>query len=223
LITYLPVGALGANCVFIICDRTKQAIVVDPGDNARAILREVSAQGVRVAGIVNTHGHVDHIGANGELRTQLVSTGVGNCPLMIHRADARMLTDAAANFSLFTGAPVDGPAADRLLGGGDEIPVGDLLVKVLHTPGHTPGGICLLVLGPAAAGAPARAPLAVLTGDTLFAGSIGRTDFPGGSHTALIRSIREQLLPLPDDLDVYPGHGPQTTIGDERAGNPFLV
>jgi len=164
----------------------------------------IRQSGYAVEYIINTHGHVDHIGANAEVKR---ATGA---KLLIHKDDAKMLTSSAANFSLFMGHPVTSPAADELLAEGDEIKVGNLVLKVLHTPGHTPGGICLVH------------ELTIFSGDTLFYGSIGRTDFPGGSYRTLIKSIKEKLMVFPDEAVVYPGHGPATSIGFERQYNPFL-
>ena len=154
--------------------------------------------------IVNTHGHVDHIVANRALKKR---TGA---EILIHRADGEMLIDARKNFSSMLAVPVTSPPADRLLEGGDVIQVGDLELKVAFTPGHSPGGISLLGDG------------MVFTGDTLFAGSIGRWDFPGASYNLLLASVRNKLLVLDDETVVYPGHGPATTIGEEKRYNPFF-
>jgi len=202
---YLVVGAVGANCYIIGCEETGEGVVVDPGGDGPAILRLVRERGLKVKYIIDTHGHVDHISANGQVKE---ATGA---PILIHELDAPMLTDASRNLSFFAPRPVRGPAADRTLRNGEVVQVGNLKLEVIHTPGHTPGGISL------------RLGDKVLTGDTLFAGSIGRTDFPGGSYTTLIDSIKQKLLPLGDEIEVYPGHGPPSTIGEERATNPFLT
>ena len=214
-----PVGPIGANCCIAGCDETKEAVVVDPGAEGSKIVSALSRLGVSVAYIINTHGHLDHIGANGELKA---ATGAR---LLIHRLDAAMLTSAEANLSAFAGQRVTSPAADAFLEDGQVLKVGKLELRVIHTPGHTPGGICLLVTEPDGRGAEAVGVSAkrLLTGDTLFAGSVGRTDFPGGSFETLIRCIKEKIMPFGDDVEVYPGHGPSTTIGEEREGNPFLV
>jgi len=200
----LPVGPLLTNCFVVWDEPSKQAMIIDPGGDADRILGLVQAEGLTVCLLVNTHGHADHILANSRLREQ---TGA---PLCIHELDAPMLTDSMANLSAWAGLPYRAAPPDRLLREGDELAVGALTFRVLHTPGHTPGGISLV------------GPGCVFSGDCLFEGSIGRTDFPGGNHRLLIQSIREKLLALPDDTVVYSGHGPQTTIGQERATNPFL-
>lgn len=205
---HFPVGPIGANCYIVGCDETKKAAVVDPGAEDSKILRALSRLGVSAAYIINTHGHLDHIGANGEVKA---ATGAR---LLIHRLDAGMLTSAEANLSAFAGQRVTSPAADAFLEDGQVLRVGRVELRVIYTPGHTPGGVCLLATDPALR--------RLLTGDTLFAGSVGRTDFPGGSFETLIRAIKEKIMPLGDDVEVYPGHGPSTTIGEEREGNPFL-
>ena len=185
--------------------RTGEVIAIDPGGDADLILRLIESEGLTVTAIVNTHGHGDHIGANADLKARF------DCPIMIHVADADFLTDPMLNLSgCFGEETALSPAADRLLQDGDEIEVGPVTFRVIHTPGHTPGGICLYTDG------------RLFAGDTLFAGSVGRTDFPGGSMDHLITGIREKLLVLPDDTIVYPGHGPTTTIGDEKIVNPYL-
>ncbi|AEF95100.1 beta-lactamase domain protein [Desulfotomaculum nigrificans CO-1-SRB] len=204
LIETLPVGNLEANCYIIGCPETDQAAIVDPGDEARRILAQVAKLGLTVSAIILTHGHYDHIGAVAELKK---ATGA---PVMIHRQDSEMLTKPALNLSAWLGEDIELKPADRLLEDGDLIKVGNLTLEVLHTPGHTPGGICLKVGGD------------VFTGDTLFAQSVGRSDFPGGSHTTLINSIKQKLLVLPDDTMIYPGHGPASTIGQEKRLNPYL-
>ncbi|SHE57275.1 Glyoxylase, beta-lactamase superfamily II [Desulforamulus putei DSM 12395] len=204
IIETLPVGNLEVNCYIIGCEETGQAAVVDPGDEAGRILDRLAKGGLKVAAVVLTHGHADHIGAVGELKK---ATGA---PVMIHAQDGEMLTNPARNLSAWLGEQLSFKPADRLLEDGDTIQVGTVTLEVIHTPGHTPGGICL------------RAGKDLFTGDTLFARSIGRSDFPGGSHTTLIKSIKSKLLALPEDTKIYPGHGPTSTIGEEKRHNPFL-
>ncbi len=200
----MAVGDIGANCYILGCPETKEAMVVDPGAEARRILATVKEMGVRVRFIVLTHGHLDHIGDVEEVRRE---TGA---KVLIHEQDADCLTNPKKNLSAFFALPVQGEPADRLLHDGEEIKVGSRSCKVLHTPGHTAGGICLSFPG------------GVITGDTLFAGSVGRTDFPGGSMDVLLDSIRGKLLGLDPATLVYPGHGPSSTIGEEKENNPFL-
>jgi glyoxylase-like metal-dependent hydrolase (beta-lactamase superfamily II) len=201
----LIVGPLQVNCFILADEKTKEAIVVDPGDDAQDILKVIKEKGLRVRYIVNTHAHFDHVGANKAVKD---ATGA---ELLLHEADAPVLAAVAIQSRSFGMSPVSSPPADRLLKHGDSVVAGDISLKVLHTPGHTPGGISLLEQG------------VVFTGDALFAGSIGRTDFPGGDLRTLIRSIKTNLMTLPDDTKVFSGHGPASTIGDERAENAFLT
>ncbi|MDH7498143.1 MAG: MBL fold metallo-hydrolase [Syntrophomonadaceae bacterium] len=201
----LEVGAIAANCYVIGCEETMEAAVIDPGGSASAILRLIESLKVAVKYIINTHGHIDHIGANRQLKE---ATGA---MILIHADDAKMLTNPASNFSMFMGRSITSPPPDQLLAHGDIIRVGSTIeLEVIHTPGHSPGGICL------------KTDNIIFSGDTLFAGSIGRTDFPGGSYATLIRSIQERILCYDDNVVVYPGHGPATTVGWERKHNPFL-
>ncbi|HEY3314446.1 MAG TPA: MBL fold metallo-hydrolase [Bacillota bacterium] len=220
LIETMTVGPMMANCYIVAGEGASAAAVVDPGADARDILEAVRRLGLTVSVIINTHGHADHIAANGQVRQE---TGAS---LMVHRSEAAFLTQPTMNLSSWAGLSLFGPPADRLLEDGEEIRVGTLALTVLHTPGHTPGGICLVVrddsTNPAGRPDACEGPV-IFSGDTLFAGSVGRTDFPGGSFDDLIRSIKEKLLVFDDDTEVYPGHGPATTIGEERASNPFLM
>ncbi len=200
------VGPLGVNCFILGCEETMEGVVVDPGADAGRILDRVRALGLTVRTVINTHGHFDHVGGNKEV---LEATGAR---LMIHRDDTYFLSRAAevaANYGLTT---ENSPPPDELLDDGMTVTFGKCSMQVLHTPGHTPGGCCLLLEGEGK----------VITGDTLFAESVGRTDFPGSSHEALISSIHSKLLPLPDETQVYPGHGESSTIGRERRYNPYL-
>lgn len=203
LIRSAEVGSFAANCYLLACDETREGVIIDPGAEARTILDMVAKEKVKVQYIINTHGHVDHVGANEEVRRAL---GV---PLLIHEADGEMCKKPHASLSAFVGK-LHLAVPDRLLTDGEKIKAGNLTIEVISTPGHTKGSISLLVDG------------ALFTGDTLFAGSIGRTDFPGGSFEQIIRSIKERLLVFPDDTPVYPGHGPRSTIGEEKKYNPFL-
>jgi len=200
----MTVGSLGTNCYIAYCEETKKAVVIDPGGDAHKILSAIRQNDLTVEYIINTHGHADHVLANAQIKE---ATGA---PLAIHEADAGMLANAKQNLSFYLGGGLNCGPADILLKDGDVINVGTISFKVIHTPGHTPGGICLL------------AGDVLFAGDTLFAESIGRTDFPGGSYRQLITSIKEKLMVLPDDVKVLPGHGPATTIGYERVMNPFI-
>ena len=201
----IVVGHLGVNCFVIGCERTAAGVVVDPGANAEEILALAAKRGLRIEKIINTHGHFDHIGAN---RPVQVATGA---ELLIHESDEPYLSRAAEAATMY-GLRAENSTPDRFLADGQEIVFGDCRMTVLHTPGHTPGGCCLYF--------PAEGK--VITGDTLFAESVGRTDLPGGSHETLIASIRTRLLPLPEETVVYPGHGPESSIGHEKRHNPYL-
>lgn len=201
----LAVGPLEVNCWIVGSDAGAPVAVIDPGAEADSILAAVGD--VPVEAVVLTHGHFDHLGAVAEI---VKRTGA---PLMVHEADAGAITSCAANGGSLFGFRDVAPPADRLLRDGDRIVVGSLVLEVLATPGHTPGGISLLVDSSDEAH--------LFSGDTLFAGSVGRTDFPGGDARTLARSLAEKLAPLDDRMLVHPGHGPDSTIARERRINPF--
>jgi glyoxylase-like metal-dependent hydrolase (beta-lactamase superfamily II) len=184
------------------------ALVIDPGLQPDLILDFLREQGLTVAAILNTHGHADHIGGNADMKAAFPEA-----PLMIGQGDAVMLTDADANLSAPFGMPITSPAADRLLREGDVVEEAGIRLEVLEIPGHSAGHIVLVYRGQ---------PCLVFGGDVLFRGSVGRTDFPGGSSQRLFDGIRGKLFTLPPDTVVYSGHGPVTTVAHERRTNPFV-
>ena len=199
----LAVGPFSSNCYIVGAESAKEGMVIDPGDEAEVILGEVKDLGLEINSIILTHGHIDHIGALKEVKK---ATGA---EVAVHTDEAESLKEQPLSKMLGLAYPPP-PPPDRLLQDGNSIDIGDLHFLVLHTPGHSPGGICLLGKG------------VLFSGDTLFNLGIGRTDLPGGNYSQLMDSIHTRLMTLPDDTIVYPGHGPETTIGAERRGNPFL-
>jgi len=199
-----PNGAFVENSYLVIDEPSGACAVIDPGEEAGLILHKIAAAGARPAAIWLTHAHLDHVMGVPRLKRE---TGA---PVHLHPAD-RELFDHAVQQGLAFGVPVESmPPPDREFVPGETVRVGGLSFVVRHAPGHSPGSVCLVGEG------------VVFTGDVLFAGSIGRTDLPGGDFETLIRSIERELLPLPDSTIVYAGHGPETTVGRERRANPFL-
>lgn len=210
IVRMLTVGPLATNCFVVWCEESKEAIVIDPGfstedEGRKKVLNLINANGLTVKYIIDTHGHADHTSGNGVMRK------LTGAPLLIHELDAPLLSVSGKDWASMFGYEVTSPSADRTLRQGDMIQFGECTLTVLHTPGHTPGGISL------------AGDDCVFVGDTLFQGSIGRTDFPGGSYKELIQSIKEKIAVLPDNFKVYTGHGPATTIGEEKKNNPFLL
>lgn len=202
----IEVGPLSVNCFVLGCEKSHDGIVVDPGGNVELIEQSVRNHGLKIGTIINTHGHFDHIGGN---RRVVESFGAR---LLIHQSDAYLLGKVAEVAGMYGMPGENSPEPDDFLHDGMEITFGDYTIKVIHTPGHTQGGCCLYIENEAM----------VITGDTLFADSIGRTDLPGGSHEQLLDSIRTKLFTLPDAVTAFPGHGPHTTIGHEKNCNPYF-
>ena len=202
----LLVGLLEVNCYILGDEETKEAVVIDPGGDENEILEALNHHGLQLKTIIDTHGHFDHVDANQPLKE---ATGAS---IAIHEADAAMLAKPSAEAMFFTGNRLRLSTADILLKEGDILSFGNYRLKVLHTPGHTPGGISLVMEGNTL----------VYVGDLLFQGSIGRTDFPGGSFEDLINAVKTKIFTLGDNYTVYPGHGPVTTVGQERKYNPFF-
>lgn len=200
----LVVGPIEENCYVLKDDATGEGIIIDAGDNGQEILNYVRDKGIDVKLLVNTHGHWDHIGAVDVLREAL------RVPLAIHGEDASMLTVDEEEMSVYSTFAGRKKPAEILLKDGDTVNFGKSGLKVMHTPGHTRGGICLYGGG------------CLFSGDTLFAGSVGRTDLPGGSYQEIIHSVNEVLSGVPDETRVYPGHGPATSMGRERRCNPYM-
>lgn len=185
-------------------NKQKKAAVIDPGGDAEEIVKYIDEHELELQYILLTHGHGDHIGGILEIKAKK------EVPVLIHEDDASMLQDANKNLSKLMSGPDVELIPDRVLKGGEILELGELKLHIMHTPGHTPGGICIKVKD------------CLFTGDTLFANSIGRTDFEGGSFEKIIDSIKSKLLVYDDQTKVFPGHGPASTIGRERASNPFI-
>jgi hydroxyacylglutathione hydrolase len=204
IIKELAVGPIMANCFIVGCEETKEAVVIDPGDEPDKILLTLADLKLKVKYILNTHGHFDHVSANKKMKS---ATGAD---ILIHSLDAPMLNQLSASAAAWGLSADDSPPPDQTLEEGDTVSFGRITFEVIHTPGHTPGGISFSTDGH------------VFVGDTLFAGSIGRTDFAGGDYDTLIASIKNKLFLLGDDVRVFSGHGPETSIGTEKQYNPFV-
>ncbi len=207
IIKELVVGPIMANCYIAGCPKTLEAVVIDPGADSQEILLALADAKLTVRYLINTHGHFDHVGANNKMKS---ATGA---PILIHQDDEPMLATLSASATMFGMRVENSPPADQHLNDGDTVRFGEQTLRVIHTPGHSPGGVALF----------SEEARAVFVGDTLFAGSIGRTDLPGGDYNTLIAAIQQKLFPLGDDVTVYCGHGPTTTIGREKKHNPFAA
>ena len=206
-IKQMTVGMMGVCCYIVSCEETREAVIIDPGGNEEDILAACQQENLKVKYIINTHGHPDHVCGNGRLKK---STGA---EIVMHEADADFFEqERIEQFFSQLGLPAS-PPVDKRVKDGDSLDFGGESLKVIHTPGHTPGGICLY------------AKPNLFSGDTLFAGGVGRTDFPGGSTQELLTSIKTRLLTLPSDTIIWPGHGyggERSTVAEEKASNPFL-
>ncbi len=204
LIRTCPVGAFQMNCYLVADEETRDGVLIDPGDESGRLLDLIRTEGVTIRALLLTHGHVDHV-----MRAQEVKEALG-VPLHAHPGDLELIQAAPQQAMLFGLEPGPIPVVDGELREGTDFRAGSLVFQVLHTPGHSPGGVVLLSGGNA------------FVGDTIFAGSVGRTDLPGGDFRQLQRSIRNRIYSLPDDTILHPGHGPATTVGEEKRSNPFV-
>lgn len=200
----LEVGSLGTNCYIAVNEKENKGVIIDPGADAKHIISTVNQKKLKIDAILLTHGHSDHIGALAEVADEF------KCPVMISEGDAGMLTDPRRNLSVYMGSGLAVKGADNIVKDGDMLDLAGMQFEVLATPGHTPGGCCF------------KCGDIVFCGDTIFCESIGRTDFPGGSYSQLLQSIKEKILTLPDNTKLLPGHGPATDVAWERRMNPFL-
>ena len=206
ILKVLPVGPIMANCFILGCSETREAAVIDPGDEDEKILMALADEKLKLKYIINTHGHFDHVAANKPMKQAT------NAEILIHEADSPMLSQLSNMAVSFGLSAENSPPADKFIKEGDIISFGNISLKVLHTPGHSMGSVSLYN----------QKEKTVFAGDTLFAGSIGRTDLPGGNYNTLIKNVREKIFSLGDDVKVYPGHGPETTVGTEKKFNPFF-
>ena len=204
IIKNIVVGPLEVNCYILGCEDTKEAAIIDPGDNADEIISTIEKEGLNPKFIINTHAHFDHIGGVKVIQDHF------KIDFILHEGDLFLVENASEQATAFGLKPISKPVVNKNATNGEKVNLGNKSITVIHTPGHSPGGVCYYSGNN------------VFVGDTLFAGSIGRTDLPGGSYDTLINSIKENLFPLGDSTIVYPGHGPSTTIRNEKEHNPFL-
>jgi len=204
IIKELAVGPFMANCFILGCEESNEAVVIDPGGDTDRILLSLAESKLKVKYIINTHAHVDHAAGNKKMK------GATGAELLLHELEVPLLKNISASAASWGLSIENSPPPDRTVKDGDMISFGTISLKVIHTPGHSPGGISLYTNG------------YVFVGDTLFAGSIGRTDLPGGSYDTLISGIQNKLFVLGDDVRVFTGHGPETTIEREKRFNPFV-
>lgn len=204
MLKIFTVGPMEANCYILYNPDKKEGLIIDPGAEGARLIKFIEQEKICINYIINTHGHPDHIGANRQIKEYT------NAPILIHQYDAPMLTRSGSVLSLIFPLESSSPPADTFIKDGDLIECAGIKLKVLHTPGHTPGGISLLIDD------------SIFTGDTLFSGSVGRFDLPGGSEEVLLNSIKK-ILSLDKNLIIYPGHGPSTTVGEELRSNPFIT
>lgn len=204
MLKIFTVGPMEANCYIFYNPDKREGLIIDPGAEGSHLIKFIKQEKISINYIVNTHGHPDHIGANRKIKEHT------NAPILIHQYDAPMLAKSGSVLSLIFPVESSSPPADTFIKDGDLIECAGMKLKVLHTPGHTPGGISLLIDD------------SIFTGDTLFSGSIGRSDLPGGSPQVLLNSIKK-ILSLDENLIVYPGHGPATTVSQELHSNPFIT
>lgn len=204
MLKIFTVGPMEANCYILYNPDKRAGLIIDPGAEGSHLIKFIKQEKISINYIINTHGHPDHIGANRKIKEHT------NAPILIHQYDAPMLAKSGSVLSLIFPLESSSPAADTFIKDGDLIECAGMKLKVLHTPGHTPGGISLLIDD------------SIFTGDTLFSGSIGRSDLPGGSPQVLLNSIKK-ILSLDENLIIYPGHGPSTTVRQELHSNPFIT
>lgn len=202
------IGRMVVFCYLVSCPKTKEALIIDPAGNEEELAKKIKEKGLNLRYIVNTHGHADHTGGNAKMKT------LTGAEIVMHEADDELLKNPAVQaFGVQMGFEPS-PPADVRVKDGDRLKIGNISLQIIHTPGHTPGGICILAEGQ------------LFTGDTLFVGGIGRTDLPGSDHRQFMMVLKEKLLTLPDETVVWPGHdygpNPSSTIGLEKIANPFL-
>ena len=204
ILEIVVVGPLAVNCLIVGCEKTKIGAIIDPGDETAKIINTVEELGLGIKYILLTHGHIDHLAEVQRLKDKL------NAEFLMHEADSFLVQHASTQANMYGLSDPGNPKPNRYLAESDTISVGELTINVLHTPGHSPGNITFFVEDK------------LFVGDLIFAGSIGRTDLPGGNYEQLIQSVETKIFTKPDSTEIYPGHGPSTTVGIEKTTNPFF-